>query len=140
MKFFLLTLFSIAVSYTAWKVSKCGVFSGLYFPSFGLNTDRYLSLRIQSEYRKIRTRKNSVFGHISHSLIDLKLGNLNHLFSMHSFSTPWKHQNILRLSDVFKCTERVYLNRCINTFQKLVWLGCLNFSWRQSVLQNCQIS
>ena len=26
---------------TAWTVSKEGVFSGLYFPAFGLNTERY---------------------------------------------------------------------------------------------------
>ena len=33
-------------------------FSGLYFPAFGLNTERYsVSLRIQSECRKIRTTK-----------------------------------------------------------------------------------
>ena len=38
---------------TAWKVSKYGVISGPYFP--------------QSEYRKIRTRNNSVFGHFSRS-------------------------------------------------------------------------
>ena len=25
--------------YTAWKVSKCGVISGSYFPIFGLNTE-----------------------------------------------------------------------------------------------------
>ena len=43
----------------AWKVSKYGVFSGSYFPVFGLN--------IQSEYGKIRTRKDSVFGHFSNS-------------------------------------------------------------------------
>ena len=36
---------------TAWKVSKYRVFSGPYFPAFGLNTERY-----------------SVFGHISHSV------------------------------------------------------------------------
>ena len=43
-------------------------FSGPYFPAFGLNTDRYrVSLRIQSEYGKIRTRKSSVFGQFSHS-------------------------------------------------------------------------
>ena len=48
------------------KVSKYGVFSSLYFPAFGLNRERYgLSLRIQSECGKIRTRKNSVFGHFS---------------------------------------------------------------------------
>ena len=55
---------------TVWKVSKYGVFSGLYFSAFGLNTERYfLFLRIQSEYGKIRTRKYSVFGHFSHNVI-----------------------------------------------------------------------
>ena len=29
-----------AVHFTAWKVSKYGVFSGPYFPAFGLNTDQ----------------------------------------------------------------------------------------------------
>ena len=53
---------------TAWKVSKYGLFSGPYFIAFGLNTERYgVSLRIQSECGKIRTRKNSVFGHFSRS-------------------------------------------------------------------------
>ena len=53
----------------AWKVSKYGVFSGPYFPSFGLNTRRYfVSLQIQSECGKIQTRKNFAFGHISHSV------------------------------------------------------------------------
>ena len=54
---------------TAWKVSKYGDFSGPYFPVFGLNTEIYgVNLRIQSEYRKIRIRKNSVFGHFSRSV------------------------------------------------------------------------
>ena len=54
---------------TAWKVSKCGVFCGPYFPEFGLNTERYsVSLHIQSKCGKIRTRKNSVFGHFSRSV------------------------------------------------------------------------
>ena len=44
--------------FTVWNMSKYGVFSGPYFPAFGLNTERYfVSLRIQSECRKIRTRK-----------------------------------------------------------------------------------
>ena len=43
---------------TAWKVSKHGVFSGPYFPVCGLNIEIYsVKLRIQSVYRKIRTRK-----------------------------------------------------------------------------------
>ena len=55
--------------YTAWKVSKYEVISGPYFPVFGLNTEIYeLNLHIQSEYRKIRTRNNSVFGHFSRSV------------------------------------------------------------------------
>ena len=47
---------------TAWKVSKYGVFSGLHFPAFRLNTQRYgVSLHIQSKWGKIRTRKNFLF-------------------------------------------------------------------------------
>ena len=58
---------------TVWKVSKYGVFSDPYIPAFGLNTERYfISLRIQSEFGKIRTRKNSVFGHFSRSEIFYK--------------------------------------------------------------------
>ena len=54
---------------TGWKVSKYGVFSALYFPVFGLNTEIYsVNLDIQSKYRKIRTRKNSAFGHFSRSI------------------------------------------------------------------------
>ena len=51
-------ILTISFSLTAWKVSKYGVFSGPYFPVFGLNTGIYaVNLRIQSEYRKMRTRK-----------------------------------------------------------------------------------
>ena len=54
---------------TAWKLSKYGVVSGLYFLAFGLNTERYsVSLRIQSECRKIRTRNNSPFGQFSRNV------------------------------------------------------------------------
>ena len=54
---------------TVWKVSKYAVFSRLYFPTFGLNTERYeVSIRIQSQCGKIRSRKNSVFGHFSCSV------------------------------------------------------------------------
>ena len=60
--------------FTAWKVSKYGVFSGLHFPVFGLNTEIYgVNLRIQSEYRKTRTRKNSVLGNFSRSVFERKI-------------------------------------------------------------------
>ena len=52
----------------AWKVSKYGVISGPYFPVFELNTEIFgVNLRIQSEYRKIWTRNNSVLRHFSRS-------------------------------------------------------------------------
>ena len=45
-------------------------FSCPCFSAFALDTEGYkVSLRIQSECGKIRTRKNSVFGYISHSVI-----------------------------------------------------------------------
>ena len=46
------------------------VFSGPYFPVLGLSTEIYVNLRIESEYRKIRTRKNSVFEHFLRSEIE----------------------------------------------------------------------
>ena len=52
----------------------CRFISGPHFPVFGLNAEIYgINLRIQSEYRKIRTRNNSLFGHFSRSdYLDLK--------------------------------------------------------------------
>ena len=62
-----------AIAFTAWKMSKNGVISGLYFPAFGLNTDRYsVSAHIQSECGKVRTRNYSVFWHFARS--DQSLG------------------------------------------------------------------
>ena len=62
----LFILFNFILFITAWKVSIYGVFSGQYFPAFGMNTETYgISLRIQSERGKIRTRKNSVYGHFT---------------------------------------------------------------------------
>ena len=53
----------------AWKVSKYEVIFGVYFHIFRLNTETYsVNVRIQSEYRKIRTRNNSILGHFSCSV------------------------------------------------------------------------
>ena len=50
------------------KSVQYGFVSDPYFLVFGLNTKIYgVNLRIQSERRKIRARKSSVFGHFSHS-------------------------------------------------------------------------
>ena len=63
---------------TLREVSKYGVFSGPYFPTSRLNTERYgVSLRTQSKFGKIRTRKNSVLRHFSHSESFIPVGNMN---------------------------------------------------------------
>ena len=55
-------------------MSKYGVFPGPYFPVFELNTKTYgVNRRLQSKYRKLRTRKSYVFGHLSHSDYDALL-------------------------------------------------------------------
>ena len=38
-------LWNLCESSTMWKVSKYGIFSGTYFPVFGLNTERYSKRR-----------------------------------------------------------------------------------------------
>ena len=59
---------------TAWKVSKYGVISGPYLPVIRLNTEIYfVNLRIQSVYRKIGTRNDSIFRHFSRSAIIMKI-------------------------------------------------------------------
>ena len=57
---------------TVWKVSKYGVFSGPYFPTCG----------------KIRTRKYSVFGHISHNVSDSYIVDILQCFRF-SFKGIW---------------------------------------------------
>ena len=64
---------SVMPADTPQKVPKYGVFSGLYFPEFGRNMEIYtVNYRIESEFGKIRARKNSVFGHFSHSKTSFK--------------------------------------------------------------------
>ena len=56
----------LSKSFHCVKSVKYGVIPGPYFPVFGLYTDIYgVNIGIQSEYRKIWTRDNSVFGHFS---------------------------------------------------------------------------
>ena len=52
-------IFSIIFTeHTEWKVSIYGDFPGWYFLAFGLNTEIYsVNIRIQSEYRKMGSRK-----------------------------------------------------------------------------------
>ena len=65
-------------------MSKYVDFSRPDFPAFGLNTERNsIPLRIQSKCRKLRTRKNSVFGHCSRSDSWLEHVNLRLIFGFY---------------------------------------------------------
>ena len=64
------TLNNLLQTITRVKSAQIQSFSGPYFPTFSLNMERYeVSLRVQSESGKIRTRKNSVFGHFSRNVV-----------------------------------------------------------------------
>ena len=72
----------VAHRFTEWKVSKYRVFSGRYFPAFGLNKERYfVSLCIQSECGKIRTEKKlriwALFTQWLQNPKNITTGNLN---------------------------------------------------------------
>ena len=94
-------------SLTAWKASKQGLFSGPYFRAFGLKTERYsVTLRIQSECGKIRTRTNSVFGHFSRNAFvtnDYNHTSLN-IISSQQFFTKFRssHQRCSMKKGVLK--------------------------------------
>ena len=82
---------------TAWKVFKYRVFSGPYFPVFGLNTEIYgVNLRIQSKYRKMRTRKNSVFRHFSCSEQRSLLSSLQRL-TLTQHTICWQKLNLVTI-------------------------------------------
>ena len=66
---------------TAWRVSKYGVFSGPYFPAFGLNTESYpVPLRILSKCGKIQTTKVRIWTLFTH-YVQMYLTLNKHLFT-----------------------------------------------------------
>ena len=79
----------------AWKLSKCGVFSGPYFPAFGLSTKRYrVSLCIQSECLKIQTRKTQNTDTF-HALDDFLTTWLLHSITQADWSTNVNHSRFI---------------------------------------------
>ena len=92
-------------------MSKYGVISGLYFPVFRLNTEIYcspntgkygdlLNPRIQSEYRKIWTRTNSVFGFISGRVLEefpIQDVAFHEFMNRRGTKSP-PHENLLHIS------------------------------------------
>ena len=124
------------------KVSKYGVISGPYFPVFGLNTEIYfLNLHIQSEYRKIRTRNNSVFGHFSRiaainkfqnhpSVVNIKQRQFNSTFSFKNTNKNEVRKIIKNLNVRKTCqgsdipTKIIKLNT--DLFSRFI---CMNFNY-----------
>ena len=99
------------ITTTAWEVWKYGVISGQYFP-IELNTERYGVLGIQSEYRKIRTRNNSVFGHFLRSVpLSFRI-NLKDTFS-----------HISKNSLGLYLSSKYLLNFFSNLYYMSPWLG-----------------
>ena len=88
----------ISEDFIAWKVSKYRVFASPYFRAFRQNTEIYgENLCIQSEYRKIRTRRNSVFRHFSHSpclFLDTHFADVLTYFGRDIFSFLWSLQGL----------------------------------------------
>ena len=104
---------SFKICSTAWKVSKYGDFSSPYFPAF---RERYLSLRIQFECGKIRTTKNSVFGHFSRSVESYDnitlIGDLD--------ITP-EDKNLQHFTDTFSHEHPINEPTCSQRKSKLHW-------------------
>ena len=135
--------FIILLVYAVCKVSKYGVFSGPYFPVFGLNTEIYgVNLRMQSEYRKIRIRKNSVFGHFSRSVSHIEFTLSCHLgfssdyhYFYFSISTVFI-LNVLSVKKLAQITPELYTFSCsINYFVMVFFNGipgsssCISTWW-----------
>ena len=83
-------------------MSKYGDISGPYFPVFRLNT---VNLRTQSECRKMRRRKNSVFGHFSRSVRDV-FGNSSGNYSY--FILHKKFQKKFSIKDFFSKCDQIH--------------------------------
>ena len=119
-------------SFTAWKVSKYGVFSGPYFPVFGRNTEIYeVNLRIQSEYRKTRTTKNSIFGHFSRSVFIMRF-------------TPYKiiQQSKRKLKESKRYWSTRGKERCLSSkaVQGKILLGWIYLQYLETLMvESCRI-
>ena len=127
---------------TAWKVAKYGVKYGPYFPAFELNTEIYRVIhRIKSEYRIIRTRNNSVFGHFSRNVY-----HLLHLYliwnAMLCVYICWtlKLVFLLVLKRLHNNVYSDFLKYCTNksiAYQKEVALIFKEVAWFQQLFHIC---
>ena len=70
------------------------------------------NLRIQSEYRKIQARNNSVFGHFSRSGTfnyfheEIHRGYLTESYIWHIWTSIWAEKNALKINHSFKVNNK----------------------------------
>ena len=99
----------------------------MYLPVFGLNTEIYrVNFQIQSEYRKIRTRKNSVFGHFLRSdirRVDIKTSLKLIEKSNYSWCKTTWHQKI---KTYFFCSRYFLVNRRV--FEMPLWNNIIYYT------------
>ena len=96
-------------SYTAWKVSQYGVFSGPYFPAFGLNKERY-----------------GVLGHFSRS------GRLHFAEWISSFKSSrpevFLGKGVVKICRKFTgehpCQSAISIKLLCNIIEIILWHGC----------------
>ena len=71
-------------AYTAWKVSKYGVFSGLYFTVFGLNTEIYEVSPNKGSYGLEKTPYLDTF----HTVLFIMVNRFTPMFPFYPTNTP----------------------------------------------------
>ena len=72
------------MTFTAWKVSKCGVFKVLYFPVFGLSTGKY-----GPEITPYLDTFHAVVTWAMTAFIEGKLSSKNYQIKLNEFQTEW---------------------------------------------------
>ena len=91
--FYQLFLFSL----TSWKVSKYGVFSGPYFPAFGLNTERDsispYSVRMRENAEQKKTHIWTLFTQCVYSINWV----IKNKYIMLELRAPWSHDTVQKM-------------------------------------------
>ena len=113
--------FMISIWHTAWKVPKYGVFAGPYSPVSGLNTDIYgVNPRIQYEYRKIPTGKNSAFGHFTQWY--LLTDSVFEVTSPHKIHSIFKYKRSFLFFIIFMESNFKFVSKEIQWFCRLCFV------------------
>ena len=91
--FYQLFLFSL----TSWKVSKYGLFSGPYFPAFGLNTERDsispYSVRMRENAEQKKTHIWTLFTQCVYSINWV----IKNKYIMLELRAPWSHDTVQKM-------------------------------------------